>query len=616
MPTVPRVTRQVSLERLPGARKDAAETFESVGGEAALAKGKAEAAKHEGSAAVADALGNIAGRVGLMGADVYRDLKRKEKDATDDAVALELETTYGSWWNKRRDDQETGVMVTHGEDALKDLPAKIDEERTALEAELEKKVTNPEQRAAWARIRANQRMRTDLELGRHLLTEAEQRRTTQLQAARELSVNNAIGYYKEPVRFQAELEANQQRLATVGPKFGMTKDEITVAQLKDSTRAHLGAIYSLLADNQDEAARRWFNLATGKDVDGKPVEGRQNQIDPEQWKVVKAAIEDGTLRRQSQVEAQRIIAEGGTYADMEKKAQALGEKNAKLQDEVIVRLKQHEDQRRDNERQFVETTRRRFADSIDAGVKQGRGPASIMDSLAADPSWHELSPEQRNGMASYLEAKLQPIATHTDMEEFDRLHTLMVTNPDKFLQTDLYALRGKLSEGDYKRFVEARTEMLQKRQPDPKLFNDAAAQKQAVDDTVDLMLGPDWQTRAKKDGGRIDARVGQFRRAVREAVDRQQAKNPTTPISDTEVRDIVEVLATPVGKKGGFFADQQYAFETAQARITRIDQVPPAQRRMIERLFREDPSILKRAWTDADIINEYNAHLARVRKDY
>jgi len=278
MPTVPRVTPQVNLNPLPGARKSAAATFESLGGDTELARGRKAAAEAGAGGAVAGALGDVAGRVASVGAGVYEEMVRKERALADDTAVLgaenKLTTALATYqWGTGKGD---GALNLKTDDAMQ-LPEEGQAFLAKTAYEIEQGLTTPEQKARFAAIRANAADSLEVNLRRHVFTQQRAKAGNELKAGVANDVTEAPRYYREPARFQARLDQAVAKLNTVGPQLDMTPSEIAQATLDATTKAHMAAIDNLRADGQIPQAAAWLEAA-------------KDQIDPTQWARVKVAL--------------------------------------------------------------------------------------------------------------------------------------------------------------------------------------------------------------------------------------------------------------------------------------------------------------------------------------
>ena len=110
-------------------------------------------------------------------------------------------------------------------------------------------------------------------------------------------------------------------------------------------------------------------------------------------------------------------------------------------------------------------------------------------------------------------------------------------------------------------------------------------------------------------------RVDQFRRAVREAVDREFPPAAGKRATRADIQAIVDTLAAETSAAAspwfGRNTPSRYAFEEAQAQVETVNQVPPAEKRKIESALRGRGLPV----TDQAIVNLFNAQLQKVRGD-
>lgn len=288
MPTVATYGgRKVQTDLLPGVRKTAAETPLSEGA------GLAEAEAGRGQA-----LAGVGATLGKLGSHALALVDEQRKQANDIA-ALGAHTSLASFVNQNLYDPSKGWLTESGNGSF-DLPeragAAFNEQADKISAGL----GNDEQRLTFARTRALQGQDLDLQLRRHVFGEMQKNDAATVQASVDVSRNAAISNALDPARVALELDHQVATIQGFAQRRHLSAD-VTAQMVNDArSKTHVGVIEQMLADEQPKAASVYFD------------EMRQaGQINGDQIARIEKALEEGSLRKQSQSISDQILA--GTY---------------------------------------------------------------------------------------------------------------------------------------------------------------------------------------------------------------------------------------------------------------------------------------------------------------
>lgn len=288
MPTVPRPERQVARQELPGVRLTAAATPESEGA------GIAEAQGQQGQA-----LAGVGAKTEAFGEHLYADVLEKERQRANQTAILAADTGLGQWVTKRVYDPQTGALQVKGMDAQA-LPEQVRDEFNQHADQIEAGLSTPDQKLAFRRIRAERGLSLDHVISQHTLAESEQYEGQVVQAALVNSRNFAIASSDNPRQVGLELQRQRDAIAVHGKHLGWSADAIKEQQDANVSATHVGVIEKMLAEEKTKAAQVYFEEAQAK-----------NQINGDQIARIEKALQEGTLRKQSQQVSDAILS--GSY---------------------------------------------------------------------------------------------------------------------------------------------------------------------------------------------------------------------------------------------------------------------------------------------------------------
>jgi len=368
------------------------------------------------------------------------------------------------------------------------------------------------------------------------------------------------------------------------------------------SQTHVAIIKRYLANEQDQTAATYFAQ-------------RKDEIVGDALAELEDALEEGSLRGGSQRAADAILAAGGTLAAQREQARAITD--PQLRDAVMTRI--------EHETAFVDRQQREHYEAAHTQatnlLEQGGG-----DLRRIPPAlWTSLSREDRAGLRSLAKDLLEGTPVKTDPNTYYFLSMLSTSSDPElrkqFLQTNILSFADRLSPEDRKHWIDVQSKTRQGDEAGAqKLLSNTAAQNAMVDEALVSMglTRTDAELR-KEDNRGLATRIGDFRRAVREAVARveQRPDRQGKPATDEEVQSIVDRLRTPTGsrvtERGRFWNTTvpAYAFETAQAQAARVTDIPPGERRQIEAALRAAGHPL----SDKAILELFNLQLSITRKD-
>lgn len=587
MPTVRRIERQVSLTALPGVRKTAGATAESEGAGVELARGRLEATRAEGRARIAEAMAGFGERAATVGLSIYAQMEEEERQAADQTALLKASNRLSDYLNDRLYNPQGGAFTLKGEAALP-LPEQIRGDFDKVAGEIETTLTTPDQKFAWARIRAQEWQSTDLAVRRHVSSEIEAFRASELKSHVENSVNAAIQNFADPKLFAIELQKATTAIRRNAPSLGFGPEAVEAQVKAVQSQAHLGAIANLLARDQDQAAQAWFDAA-------------KDQIAGDQWDTVQKALEEGTLRKQSQKAADDIIRAGGTLAEQREKAKAID--NADVRDQTLQYVEHDWDVNRTQAREQDAALSLRAYNVFE----QSGWNIRVVERL---PYWTRLDPDVRNSMQAIATRKAKGEPIETDPSTYYDLMQMAGDRPEEFATFNLMTRRHLLDEGDFKQLATLQVSIKAgDRNKTEKELAPFRTRIQLVDDTLTLHgIDPN----AKPDTAEGKA-IAQLRRMVDRRVEFLQAGGAKASNQDiqAEIDNLLSRSVTVPGSWWNIFPGGK-PFWDEQKRLLEltIEDIPDSERNLIEAALRAR----NRPISDATVLDLYLETVLRSKK--
>lgn len=590
MANVPRVTRRVFTEALPGVRRTAAETAASAGVGIAEAEG-----------AAGEAIVGVGRTIGAVG-HVVSEIARVEREKADQTALLEADNYLSSWESQAVYDPEKGALTKRGKDAMgvpEAVGAEFEKRADAIQATLQP----GQQQQAFAALRSRRRAQLEMTLRRHTFTEVQRYQVGELEAFVSNKRDSAIANAADPRRVAEDVDAAVAALKAQGPRLGMSPEQLEAQVAAVRSQAYGGVIDRLLSQDQVAAARAYY--AEVKD-----------QVKGEALAKIEKALEAGTLREQAQDQTERIIA--AHPGDLAKQRAAAKEiEDRKVRDETIARL-EHEwsiaKRAEDDERRSWNVQARQVLDRT-----------GDWRELAKLPFWSQLDTQEIGALRTYAEHRVRKIPVETNQARFYEL-IQAATSSDPAVRAKFYDPQAtnlmkdvdKLSAGDWEQLVQLQTVgAAQLTREQHGLLVNQANQNRIVDEAVVAMgydpRPPDPGAKGF-DATRADF-VNNFRREVRETVQRLEmsraSKGALATATDEEVQAIVDRLRIPIGQRmvkdnwgpWNTYADR-FAWE-----VKTFDDIP---RTIVEEIKR-DFYAANRPVSKQAILDAYRADLAGVK---
>lgn len=522
MAPIVRVQRQVRRDALPGVRLTAAETAESTGAGVELARAHSGQAMAGFGATVANEA------IGMYGAEM-----QKQRDRADSIAILSAERKMAEWENKRLYDPETGAFNRKGKDAM-GLPEEIAGEFAQLTGELAKDLGNDRQREMFERAKVQRGMGLDLNLRRHVSNEITRYEAEELDASITNFMSSAVSNANDPKKVFEELGRATGALKTHGPNLGMGPEQIEKRVADIQSKTHEGVIGRLLNQDNDKAAKAYYEEVK-----------KEGQLNGAAIANIEKALEEGTLRGESQRQTDAIVAKGGTLTEQRTAARAI--EDPKLRDQVLQRI-EHEAAIKD--REDTETERATLVDAYNRVDKSGGDIRSIPTSV-----WAGLSGNARSALRSYGEHVAQGVPVKTNDALFYRLMTDAGDNPTAFVKENLLVHKAKLSESDFQQLAGLQLSLKNgiasaASSAAQKPLDDFRTRKELLDDSLTL-YGIDPNAKADTEDGK---QIAQLRRLLDTTIANQIGGEKGKKISNADIQEHVDALMiSRVSKKGSWW---------------------------------------------------------------
>jgi hypothetical protein len=574
MPIVRRAERQVETSALRGGQRSAAETAASEG--AGL-----ERARQEKNLAIA----GFGERVTRFGADLFARLEAQERDKADQTALMAADNRLSDWKNKRLFDPSAGAFTQKGQNAL-GLPEQLKGEFDQLTGEIEGTLHTDRQKNAFARLKGQEWSNIDLQVRRHVFNEMQDYQKGELTNLVGNSINAAIQNAMDPKLVAVDLQKAVTAIRTSAPSLGLGPEAIEAQVRAVTSQTHLGVIATLLAKDKDQAAQTYFDATKGE-IDGDKQDG-----------IIKA-LEEGSLRGESQRQADRIIQEGGTLTQQREKARAIDD--PKLRDLVEQRL-EHEDAVSDRLAREEEQQRMREGyDILDRTNDVTKIPPAL---------WTSYAGATRSAMMDYAIKRAKGTPIETDLPTFYSLMKQAGDNPETFATANLLQYRNKLDDVEFKQLAGLQLSIKNAdRNATEKVLAPFRTHAQLVDDTLSLH-GIDPNAKPDTAEGRA---IAQLRRMVDRRVDLLQAGGKKASNADiqAEIDNLLSAKETVPGSWWNIFPGGKPFFNQEKRLLDlTVSDIPAAERSQVEAALRAR----NRPVTDATVLDLYLETKVRSRK--
>jgi len=321
------------------------------------------------SPSIGQAAQNALGRAeNWADAEVKKANQLQVLDADRQLSALETNIQY---------DPKSGIINRKGKDAFS-LP---DDVRTMWDkgvSEIEKSLKNDVQKESFRAMQIQRWTDLDRNVQRHVSGE----RKAYDEQVTSSYIDNEQGAaalnYLDPERVRMSIDRQRAAIIDHADRNGLP-EEALVQRINDAvSKTHTAVMARMLANDQDMAAQKYM-------------QDHKDELTAEDITRVEKAVEEGSLRGESQRRVDDIMGRGLSRSDAMEEARSVAD--PKLRDAVEERVSRAYEQRRAAERQDQEDLYQRAANLIDSGPRGA--PAR---SVIPPDQWSRLTPEQRSAL--------------------------------------------------------------------------------------------------------------------------------------------------------------------------------------------------------------------------
>jgi hypothetical protein len=488
-------------------------------------------------------------------------VQREQRARADESAAIRSTRQLKDLEHQLLHDPEHGVLTTRG---LEPMARRNDAlERFDLQAgEIEKNLTNDAQRQRFEAAKAARRGAIRDAIDRHASQQLEVYDEAERQAALTSSRDAAIAAIDQPTgvaRLAAELAEQDQIIASGAAATGRGPE--ATRRIRDELRSEtlVGAINRLLALERDRDARDLYA-------------GTQDQITGDQRARVEAALEEGSLRGESQRQADAIVQAGGTLTEQREQARRIPDPT--LRDAVMDRVEKEAVVRARADGEQQEALLRRAYDLVDRDGSVDRIPPA---------EWTSLPGSARSALRAYARS-LASSATgdvETDLVVYYRLQHQAATDPAAFATLNLLEYRHQLGKTEFKEFTQLQLDQRENRPGVPKILDGIRTDTQLFSDSMDELEITDEQARAA------------VRREWDRRVDQAQQAANHKPLSPTEKQELLDAVTLARGtvtlQRGTWFRNplvDPFFDQTKPAHEVTLADIPVSDRLEIQRELR------------------------------
>lgn len=421
MPTVRRYDRTQSLDPLPGARLTASETPESEGAGLAEAQGRA-------AAITGNAVQGLAEQGIQHGVRDYAIIQEEARKSADETALLNASNRLADWKASSLYDPQTGAFTKRGKDAFP-LPEQVRDSFNQAVSTIGADLKTPEQQRAFQRLSSQEWQTVDLQVRRHVYSEMQEYRQTELKGVLSNATDDAIRSADDPALIAVHLSRAEDAIRKNAPAMGFGPEAIQEQLRAVQSGVHTGVITQLLATDQYGKAQAYFDAT-------------KSEIAADRIDNIEHALEEGGLRKQAQQQSDSIIAAGGTLTQQREKARAI--EDPKLRDQVMERIEHEAAISERADREAKEATSKQVYNILDRTGDVSKIPT---------PIWANLTGAERSAAREYADKLTRGEKVETDDPTYYALMQQAVDDPNTFVKQNLLNYRAKLSDGDFKHFV-------------------------------------------------------------------------------------------------------------------------------------------------------------------
>lgn len=482
------------------------------------------------------------------------DLVAKIKQDADQVAVLDADQKMSAYETNLLYDPKAGAFNKKGKDSF-GLPDTVRDEYKKKADEIAATLSNPNQRAAFARSVTSRFADVDRQIQKHVSVEMKNYddETTNAYIANEQSA--AALNYQDPERVQMAIQRQQAAVLDHANRNGMP-EEWAKAKLMDVTsKTNTEVVSRMLANGDDLRAKEYYEKNKETGFTG-----------PDAIKLEKD-LEEGSLRGESQRQSDKIFAANSNnmMAAIEETKKI---EDPKVRDATMERIKNNfalKSAAEDQQRKKMQTEATNILD------KSG----SIDD--IPPKMWNQFELSERSALKAYAKARAEGKDVTTKMEVYYNLRTMAETPAlqKKFMQENLLTYAGDLSRSDLKQMMDLQAGLHKGDDKTIKALDGFRNDGQIVEDAFKAI---------GKSPSKDAEEYAQFRRRADE-IAAQHAQNTGKKPTNKEMQGIVDSLMVQgVTEKGILWDTKKRAYELQDGESIEITakDIPRAERSKIE----------------------------------
>jgi len=507
-----------------------------------------------------------------------------EKAKADEVVLTEFNSKLTHLKNELIYNPKTGLMNRKGRDAF-GASESVHSDYDSQVEELKKSLSSRSQEEMANKMIIGHKTDLDGDIEKHIYAESKAYDDETTQAALLTAHDDAVLNYQNPEKVQAALDNQAGTVLRWAKRNGYPdNDPITLQKLEQAaSKTHSAIVERMLGMGDDLQAKAYFDS----------VKAQGGQFTGQDMVSVEKALEEGSVRGQSERNAKAIYSQHTDMAQALREADAID--NVKVKDETRRRIKE------------------RFADADssrrDSNEKNHINALNILDNskniddVMKSPMWKNFTQGERNGLINYAKMKAEGIQPARNGEDYYNLK-IMAATPElqsKFLKTNIREYVGKVTDSELHELINLQTNG---RVGKGMNLDGFRSNQDIVKGTLkDFGFNPN-----AKPGTDEIKKVNQFLAKVDQAVMKEQERTGKK-ITNDEIKRISDNLmiegTTDNGIFGsGFFAGKKRLFEidpsTKQFKIE-SESIPIDERNRIEEALKRN----NRPITDMEVLRLY-----------
>lgn len=416
---------------------------------------------------------------------------------------------------------DSGLMRTKGNDSFGAYDG-FEKAYTTKGDELEKGLANEEQKLAFLRRRSSKFDSASSKLRQHIASESEKFDAAESQKQIENITNDAVRSYTSPREVAAKLGEAEMAARAYADRNGMGAEQTKAMVLDVKSGIHQGVINNLLADPEKApAAQVYFDAV-------------KDQIDPKKLDEIEKALHVGSIRGQSQKEADRILQESKTLTEALEKAKTI--ENPELRDDTEDRIQREFNRRKAAEQADNETRMTEAGNILDKtnGNIRAISPAE----------WSKLSPGQKQQLQNYAKREVTGGGSGTGtsgMALWMKLMEEKASDPEAFKRRDLTKFIGTINKTELKSLMNEQVDLRAGKQV--KELDDFRTVNQVIEGALDGIIDT---TKDKAAKGKVTQAVAEKQRDFIRRTGKQPLNEDIAKMVDEVVREEVTIKGSQV----------------------------------------------------------------------